>query len=476
MHADTPTLLPGQRIGADGKPHLDYGAIGALAVPFMLNSAVQAVLNATDTWFIGRLSANATSAIGAVYWPVLVFLVLLGGLGMSVQTLVAQCYGGRRYTRASHAAWISLWAALFTVPLFAALAFTGRRIFAPFGVPDDVLSLAMDYWEPRMLTAPLGVALWGQMGFFNGIGLPRVSLLLSVGVAALNAVLNQLFIFDFGWGMAGSAWATGVAQAAGLVVAMGLFLNRGTRAKYRSHLTMRLRLPGLVQQTKLGMPMGLLAAADILGFALFQLMQVRLGTVDGAASQIVMMLTSFAYMPAYGIGMAGTTLVGQSIGAAHRDWAYALGNRIIIAVVIYMGLTGIALAALGPWILPFFQASADPRAAEVVTRAGLLLWIAAGYQFFDGLNISSSACLRGAGDALLPAFMVIALSWLLFVPLAHALSFAPGQGWAAWLPAYGYGTIGGWMAAVAYIMLLGIMLWLRWRSGAWRRIQLNFTH
>ena len=61
--------------------------------------------------------------------------------------------------------------------------------------------------------------------------------------------------------------------------------------------------------------MGLLIAADILGFALFQLMQVRLGTVDGASTQIVMMLTSFCYMPAVGIAMAGTTLVGQAIGA-----------------------------------------------------------------------------------------------------------------------------------------------------------------
>lgn len=476
MHGENTRLLPGQRIGADGKAHLDYAAIGALAFPFMLNSAVQAVLNATDTWFIGRLSANATSAIGAVYWPVLVFLVLLGGLGMAVQTLVAQCYGSRRYARAAHVSWISLWAALFTVPLFAWLALAGRSLFGPFGLPDEVLTLAMDYWGPRMLTAPLGVALWGQMGFFNGIGRPRITLVLSVGVAVLNALLNQLFIFRYGWGIAGSAWATGVAQAVGLLVAMTLFLNAATRRQFRSHLTMRLRIPGLITQAKLGMPMGLLAAADILGFALFQLMQVRLGTVDGAASQIVMMLTSFAYMPAYGLGLAGTTLVGQSIGSGHRDWAFALGNRIIGAVVVYMGLAGIALALLGPWILPFFQESADPRAAAVVTRAGLLLWIAAGYQFFDGLNISSSACLRGAGDALVPAFMVIALSWLVFVPLAHALSFAPGQGWASWLPALGFGTVGGWSAAVAYIMLLGLMLWLRWRSGAWRRIQLNFSH
>src|SRR4030088_435184 len=118
-------LLPGQALSSGGRPRLDYGAIARLAFPFMLNSAVQAVLNATDTWFIGRLSTAATAAIGAVYWPVLVFVFLCGGVGLSGQTLVAQNFGARRYARASQATWTALWAALFTVPVFAALAFSG---------------------------------------------------------------------------------------------------------------------------------------------------------------------------------------------------------------------------------------------------------------------------------------------------------------------------------------------------------------
>ena len=101
---DTPIkLLPGQALSSSGRPRLDYASVAGLAFPFMLNSAVQAVLNATDTWFIGRLSPAATAAIGAVYWPVLVFVLLFGGVGLSVQTLVAQAYGGRRYARAAMA-------------------------------------------------------------------------------------------------------------------------------------------------------------------------------------------------------------------------------------------------------------------------------------------------------------------------------------------------------------------------------------
>jgi len=75
-------LLPGQTLSSSGHPRLDYAAVAELAFPFMLNSAVQAVLNATDTWFVGRLSPAATSAMGAVYWPVLVFILLFGGVGL----------------------------------------------------------------------------------------------------------------------------------------------------------------------------------------------------------------------------------------------------------------------------------------------------------------------------------------------------------------------------------------------------------
>ena len=234
---------------------------------------------------------------------------------------MAQAYGGHRYARASQATWTALWASLFTVPAFALLALTGAKIFAPFGLPQEIGRLALTYWFPRMLGGPLGVALWAVLGFFNGIGRPTVTLRIAVGVAVVNAFLNQLFMFNLGFGVAGWAWATNCAQLVGSGTALGWFLAPSIRRRFRSHLTTRFHGPALWRQLQLGFPMGVLIAADIFGFALFQLMQVRLGTVDGALTQIVMMLTSFCYMPAVGIAMAGTTLVGQAIGAHRKDWA-----------------------------------------------------------------------------------------------------------------------------------------------------------
>ena len=69
--------------------------------------------------------------------------------------------------------------------------------------------------------------------------------------------------------------------------------------------------------------------------------------------------------------------------------------------------------------------------------------------------------------------MVIVVCWFGFVPLTHMLTFAPGQGWVDFLPQYGYGAVGGWAVALVYCCLLGSLIYLRWRSGAWRRINLR---
>jgi MATE family multidrug resistance protein len=218
--------------------------------------------------------------------------------------------------------------------------------------------------------------------------------------------------------------------------------------------------------------MGVSPAADLLGFAIFQIMQTRLGTAGGAATQMVVMLTSLAYMPGWGIASAGTTLVGQSIGAGARNWAQRVGNRVILLAAVYMGGIGLLIALGGPWLLPFFTEAHDADSAAAVALGMRLLWLAAGYQFFDGLNLGSSMCLRGAGDVRVPAALVLPIALLLLVPLAHSLTFAPGQGWVDVLPQLGWGAVGGWIAVLVYVMVLGSALFLRWRSRAWQAIRI----
>lgn len=464
--------LPARRIDAAGRAHVDQRAVLALALPLMAGNAVQIILNLTDMWFIGHISAEALAAVGTVQWLVIAVVLVLGGVGAAVQTVVAQAQGSRRYCRASQAVWTALWATLVTAPLFIAIGAAGHWILAPFGFDTHVGEMAATFWKPRVSGATFGAAAWALLGFFNGVSRPRVTVIATALTAVTNIVFNDVFIFHMGLGVAGSGWATTWAQASGLVLTLAIFLSREYRERYRTHLTWRPSFARLLQQLRLGLPMGLLPAADLLGFSLFQMMQVRLGTVPGAATQMVMSLTSISYMPGFGIAQAGITLVGQSIGAGDRAWAMRVGSRVIVLAAVYMGAIGVVMALAGPWILPLFADAQDPTAIAAAALGIHLLWIAAAYQFFDGLNMASGMCLRGAGDATVPAALVLPVSLLFFVPLAHALTFAPGQGWVSFLPQFGWGAYGGWAAVLSYLILLGLALYVRWRSGVWQKIRI----
>ena len=463
--------LPALRLDAAGRRHIDMRAVAALALPLVLNSTLQAVLNLTDTWFIGRLSTAATAAISAVHWLALLAMFLIGGVAMGVQTLVAQAYGAGRYRRTSQMVWMGLWGSLLTLPAFLLTIAIGPSMFHAFGLPVEVEALALDYWGPRMLGGPLAAALWAAVAYFNGIGRTHVPLAIGLVVAVANVVLNELLIFRLGYGIAGAAWATNIAELAGVALAIAMIL-RLEPARFQPRLTWRPKAGRIATLIALGLPMAMTASADIGAAAIFQLMQVRMSIVDGAATQIVTILTSLAYMPGIGLALAGTTLVGQAIGAGDRDWAEQLGNRIITVVACFMGGIGVVIALVGPWLVPLFVNAADPRAGEVIALCSSILWLAAAYQFFDGVNFSSAFCLRGAGDARVPALIVFACGTLLFLPLTHLLTFSPGRGWIEDAPGLGLGAVGGWAALLVYVLAIGVSLWLRWRHGAWRRIRL----
>jgi MATE family multidrug resistance protein len=438
----------------------------------MATNAVQALLNLTDLWFIGRLSTDAVAALGAIYWIMTCAILLFGGVGLAVQTFVAQAHGSRRGAHAARALWNAIWASLALIPLFLGLAFVGPLLLHPFGLDPHVEALALEYWMPRMGGAFIGSMGWAAMGFFNGISAVRFTMLVVVVTTVANALLNQLFIFELGMGMKGSAWATNVAQMIGVTLAMTLFLGGEVGRRYRARLMWRPRWSVILAQLRIGMPIGVMYGADVLGLALSQMMIAQTSATGAAATQIVMALTSMAYMPTIGIALAGTTLVGQSIGAGNREWANRLGNVIIAMCAALMAVIAILLLVVGPWVVPLFVSSGGPAAGDVVALGLTLLWPAAAYQIFDGLYCGSSFCLRGAGDTRVPAATALCLSWFLFVPLAHTLVFAPGHGWIDGLPQYGLGAKGGWLALMIYCTLLGCSMFWRWRHGAWRGVKL----
>ena len=322
--------LPALKHGRDGRPRVDLRAVLALAAPLMVTNAIQAVLNLTDTWYVGRLSTDAVAAMGSIYWLMTFFILLISGVGLAVQTFVSQAHGSRRRARAAQATWSALWATLLSAPLFFAVAAAGPALLRPFGLPAPVEALAIDYWQPRMWGATLGSMVWVLTGFFNGVGATRLTLLVAGCTTVANVPANEWLMFGLDLGMAGAAWGTNLAQLAGLLLALGFLLSSRFAVAYRTRLMWRPDRRLMLRLLVVGLPVGIMYGADVLGVALFQLMIARVGSADAAATQIVMMLTSLAYMPTLGLASAGTTLVGQSIGADNRDWAARVGTTVIL--------------------------------------------------------------------------------------------------------------------------------------------------
>ena len=225
------TLLPGQRVSASGRPRLDYLAVIKLAFPFMLNSAVQAVLNATDTWFVGRLSPAATSAMGRSLLAGFGLILLFGGIALSVQTLVAHAYGAGRYARASQATWTALWGALLHACRCSpcsrrAAGCCSRRSGCP-----PARSISPWRTGSRECSARRSASRFTRAGILQRHRPARRSRCASRSWwRSRMLLLNQLFIFGFGLGVAGSAWATGAAQLAGLAMAFAWFFSPANRA------------------------------------------------------------------------------------------------------------------------------------------------------------------------------------------------------------------------------------------------------
>ena len=446
-----------------GRPQVSLRAVLFLAFPLFLHAGLQGLLNLIDTWFVGQISTSALAGVGGIYWLILGALFFLTGMGMAVQTVVAQSYGAGRMARAAAAVWSGIWiAALVAIPVSVVLAMLGPLVVPLIGLSPAAEQEALAYWTPRFLGGAIILAETAVLSFFMGIGRVRVALMVNTLIVVTNTLLNTWFVFGLDIGVSGVAWATTLSLMVGLVFSLWLFLAETGRARFRSHRVWRPHKALLKAVLGLGLPIGFSIGIDVLGFAAFQAMMSRLGDVQGAASQVVIMLTSMAFLPAVGLGKAGTTLVGQSMGAGDPQWAKRVGNYVIALSMGYMFLFGLALAIFGEAFVGFFVSEQDPQALALVTLGGQLAMIAALYQVFDGLHLGAVFCLRGAGDARVPALVLFVLSWGLFVPLTHILVFAPGEGFVDVLPALGYGAAGGWWASVLYIVLLASFLAWRW--------------
>jgi len=192
------------------------------------------------------------------------------------------------------------------------------------------------------------------------------------------------------------------------------------------------------------------------------------GDVALAAGWAAMRYIHVSFMPAFGFGIAVTSIVGRHIGAGRPDLAADRARVGLLMTVGYMAACGALMLAFRTQLVAVFAngANTPPEvAAEVISVGATLMVAAALFQVFDAIGIIYASALRGAGDTLWPGVLTVVLSWGLIV----------GGGWGLVRLAPGLGALGPWIGASAYIVTLSIVLAARWHRGAWRTIRVLET-
>jgi MATE family multidrug resistance protein len=417
-------------------------------------------------------------------WSWAIVVMLIGVLSL-VNTFVSQAVGAGRPHEVARYAWAGVWlAAIAWAAVLLPVSFAMPWVFAQMGHGERVTELETSYAQV-MMRGGLAVALGKAMSnFFFGIQRPRVITVAAIAGNAVNLVLNYVLIFgrdglpSLGlpgvpgvepMGVTGAAVATVIGTAAETAIPMAVFLGRRIDAEFGIRRAWRPDLDAIRDLVRLGMPAALQSGSELVTWAIFMTVLVgKFGDVALSAGWSTLRYVHVSFMPAYGFGIAITSLVGKHIGAGRHDLAADRARVGLLMTVGYMAACGLLILAFREPMLSVFARGPNtpPEVADEVIAIGKTLMVAAAlFQVFDAAGIVFASALRGAGDTFWPGVLTVVLSWALIV----------GGGWALVEFAPGLGPLGPWIGASAYIVALGVLLGVRWQRGAWRSIRVLET-
>ena len=286
------------------------------------------------------------------------------------------------------------------------------------------------------------IALAGQ-GYLRGVSDLRSPLVIVVVANAVNVVLNVVFIYGFDWGLAGSAWATVVAQT-GMGAAFARALLSAPADSRRPSLA-RMR-----PLARIGGEIFVRTAALYGSFLVASAVLARVGKDSLAAHQIAFQLFVFLALVLDAIAIAGQVIVGRTLGAGDAEAAYAAARRMIewaVAAGALFGLVMLALIDVLPRAFTSDQAVID-RAQEIWPLFALM-------QPANGAVFALDGILIGAGDTRFLMFGMLAAAFGVFVPVA-LLSLA-----------FDWGIVGVWAGLVGLIAVRLVTCAWRFSSRRW---------
>ncbi len=393
-----------------------------LAVPVTIGVMVQTCYHLVNAFWVGRVGADALAVVAIVFPVNLVIVSFASGLGLGGTILVAQRHGAGDHAAVGKLAAQTLSGVSILAVLISALGLLlSAQLPGLLGAPDTIEADAIRYLR---ITLSGSLATFLTMGFQNilrGVGEARAPLLVIIPSVALNALLDPLLIFGWGplpaLGVHGAAVATISTQVCTAAAGIWLMLRPRFRLNLRaSDLWPDWKTVGKL--LKLGIPASIEQSTSALSVSVMTVLITGFGTVVLASYGIVFRLLTFTIIPAMGMSMAVSILLGQRIGAGDTTAGKMVVRQALKVNLLMMALIGALLfAAAGP-IAAIFA----PTDAALRDYCALVLrFFALSYPFI-GLQSALVGGLRGAGDTL--AAMMISLFgvWALQVPLAFFLS------------------------------------------------------
>jgi len=324
-------------------------------------------------------------------------------------------------------------------------------LMAAFGIDAGVLRHTTPYIRALNWSAAPLLLFFCLRRYLQSTGVVRPILVILITANLVNAAGNWIFVFgNLGahqMGAEGSGWSTCVARVYMLAAMVLVVWLRDPKAFLVSWRPDWHRIGRLL---KLGLP----AAGQIgLEMSVFATVTVLIGKLSAdilAGHQIALTVASTTFMMPLGISSAAAVRVGHAIGRRDPEGASRSGWTALLFGASVMSMAALLLLGFPHAIARLFT----PEAA-IIAAAVPLLRVAAFFQLFDGLQITATGALRGAGDTRTPMLCHLAGYWILGLPLGAFLCFRESLG-----------AEGLWMGLSTGLITIGLILLLVWRRKA----------
>jgi multidrug resistance protein, MATE family len=437
----------------------------SVSYPLILGHMSFVVQTFVDRLFLTWYSPEAVAGSVTASFTVWVVISLCNGTGEYLTAFIAQYFGAGRPDRIGAALWQGIYFATGAGFLVSALAPLAGSVFALAGHTPVVRAYETEFARILLLGGLPTILMATLSTFFAGRGNTGVVLTVNLVSTSLNVVLDYLWIFGRAGfpraGVAGAAWATVVAQAAGALIYLAIIFKPAHRRVYGTLRSWRFEAPLFRRLLRFGLPTGLQYSVEIFGFALFMMIVGRIGVIPLAATGIAFNLNMIVFLPMLGFGIGVSSLVGRYLGAGQPELAECCVWSAFWMSLVYMLVCGLLyVGAPGPLLAPYALGGDRAAFAEVAIVATVLLRFVALYSVFDMMNLIFAAGLKGAGDTVYPLGLTAVLSWaLLLVP-------------SYWLCVMNSGSVyTAWWAATAYVIVLGVLMLRRFRAGRWKSMR-----